>query len=118
MVDVRFPSAKVQAHDGFDRHSGKTELFFLDPRAKQPLLLFDQSVNQRDTRRAYPGWNPQFPTSPITTTVNYTPRPPGLGNWMPDYALPGQPGRYQWTRAGLRGADFGGDGGVTGEVQR
>jgi len=118
MVDVRFPSAKVQAHDGFDRHSGKTELFFLDPRAKQPLLLFDQSVNQRETRRAYPGWNPQFPTSPITTTVNYTPRSPGLGEWMPNYALPGQPGRYQWTRAGLRGADFGGDGGVTGEVQR
>ena len=119
MVDVRFPSAKVQAHDGFDRHSGRTELFFLDPRAKQPLLLFDQSVNQRETRKAYPGWNPQFPnTAFTTTTVNYTPRPPGLGDWMPNYTLPPQPGRYQWTRAGLRGADFGGDGSANGEPQR
>ncbi len=106
MVDVRFPSSKVQMHDGYDRHSQKNgELFFLDPRAKQPLLLFDQSVNLRTTESARPvGWNPQFPTSPAFTSVSYQPagRP-----WEPQYTLPAQPGRFQWTRQGLRGNDFG-----------
>lgn len=106
MVDVRFPSGKVQMHDGYDRHSQKNgELFFLDPRARQPLLLFDQSVNLRTTESAKPlGWNPQFPNSPAFTSVTYSP----AGRlWEPQYTLPAQPGRFQWTRLGLRGNDFG-----------
>lgn len=108
MVDVRFPSGKVQAHDGFDRHSGKVEYFFLDQRAKQPLLMFDQSVSIRQTRDSNLGWNPQFPTNTtLRTLVNYDQLAPPPGRWQPQYDLPDQPGRFQWTRYGLYGVDFG-----------
>jgi hypothetical protein len=106
MVDVRFPSGKVQLHDGMDRHSQRNQdIFHLDPRAKQPLLMFDQSVATRQTRDANPGWMPHVPNSAAPTMVTYTP----AGRlWEPQYVLPAQPGRYQWTRSGLKGIDFGG----------
>ncbi len=112
--DVAFPSGKVQMHDQQARHSGKREYFFAYQESKQPLLMFDQSVSVRRTGDANPGFNPSTPTSPAPTVITYDPDdPPNAweaptirGDFAPETGI--YLGRYQWTRAGLKGIDFGG----------
>jgi prepilin-type N-terminal cleavage/methylation domain-containing protein len=132
MADVAFPSGKVQMFDGQDRHSAKEQYFFADRRARQPLLMFDQSVNDQLTRNANHGWRPEAPTavpnpalasipnaqsdlwavSGNATRLNYQPvvqvgeslaSPAGTGST----AATTYTGVFAWTRGGLKGVDFG-----------
>jgi hypothetical protein len=129
--DVSFPSSKVQMFDGQDRHSSKEQYFFADKRARQPLLMFDQSVNDYATRDANHGWqagNPRSMPSPAVTglpnsnaqawaqqgsvtIINYDPNTlygesrvsqAGSGPAASPYT-----GVFAWTRGGLKGTDFG-----------
>ncbi|MFO0831794.1 MAG: prepilin-type N-terminal cleavage/methylation domain-containing protein [Phycisphaerales bacterium] len=111
--DVSFPSGKVQMYDGISRHEGKRWNFYAYAEAKQPLLMFDQSVNRRRAGDANPGYNPSTPTSAGPTIITFDPEDPPRnwegtntqGNWNPES---GYLGRWQYTRAGLKGIDFGG----------
>jgi len=128
--DIAFPSNKVQMYDGQDRHSAKQQYFFADKRARQPLLMFDQSVNDLATKDANHGWRPDAPRSMPSpsvisqpnsnaqawaqqgnaTIINYDPNPrygesrfsqPGTGPNNAPYT-----GVFAWTRGGLKGSDF------------
>jgi hypothetical protein len=68
LTDVLFPSGKVQLYDGQDRHSGNVQLFFADRRAKQPLLMFDQSVGDRATADSNHGWKANTPRQDAPAT--------------------------------------------------
>jgi prepilin-type N-terminal cleavage/methylation domain-containing protein len=109
--DVSFPSGKVQMFDGFARHCAKKQFFFSYANAKQPLLMFDQSVNVRYSRDANPGYQPHLPNGAAPTVISYAPESPPF-NWEPtnlagNYnAESGYLGRFQYTRAGLKGIDF------------
>ena len=111
--DVSFPSGKVQMYDGQARHFQKRQYFFAYAEAKQPLLMFDQSVNTRKTGDANPGFNPSNPTGLAPTVMNYDPDDPPNAweapNLQGTYSAENiYFGRYQWTRAGLKGIDYGG----------
>ncbi len=73
MADVAFPSGKVQMYDGQDRHSAKDQYFFADKRARQPLLMFDQSVNDQFTRDSNHGWRPTTPRAMPSAAVQALP---------------------------------------------
>jgi prepilin-type N-terminal cleavage/methylation domain-containing protein len=105
--EVLFPSQKVSHFDLFDRHCFKRDIWYAYQLACQPLLFFDGSVSIRKTIDSNPGWNPFSPNSPFATVYQYWP----VGTDPP--TLSGQPydivtGYYRWTRAGLKGVDFGG----------
>jgi prepilin-type N-terminal cleavage/methylation domain-containing protein len=114
--DVAFPSSKVQMFDGHSRHTGKRNFYFAYRDAKQPLLMFDQSVNTRRTADGNRGYNPRTPTVRLGMIINYDPSAPpsnfespvvaGNDPWgSENYAG----GFYQWTMAGLKGIDFPGN---------
>ncbi len=109
--EVSFPSGKVQLHDTHQRHA-KKKLFFAHPDASQPLLFFDGSVVDRKTRDANLGWIPNSPNAgpTIITYAPYRYEPPTSNG----AATEAWPGRYRWTRGGLKGVDFGAQE-VTGE---
>lgn len=102
---VAFPSSKVQLYDTHQRHS-KKQLYYTHPAASQPLLFFDGSVVDRKTIDANLGWRPNAPTGG-PTLVRYQPyryEPPTSNGQLAEI----YPGRYRWTRGGLKGVDFGG----------
>lgn len=104
---VLFPSQKVWLFDLWDRHSHKRTIWHSYAVAAQPLLFFDGSVSFRKTRSANPGWNPSTPNSTAATTYTYWPtasEPPTLSGAASDLVT----GYFRWTRAGLKGVDFGG----------
>jgi prepilin-type N-terminal cleavage/methylation domain-containing protein len=112
IADVNFPSSKVWIFDLYDRHSYKRTIWHAYPDASQPLLFFDGAVSMRKTRDSSKGWNPGTPTSPNPTVYEYHPtpaEPPTLNGAVSELVT----GYFRWTRAGLRGKDFGG-----GEVRR
>jgi hypothetical protein len=107
--EVYFPSQKVELFDLFDRHSYKRTIFHAYEVAAQPLAFFDGSVSIRKTKDSNPGWNPQTPSGTGPTIYVYRPTSPGdppslSGNATGDNVV----GHYRWTRAGLKGVDFGG----------
>jgi hypothetical protein len=106
--DVMFPSRKVHMHDNYQRHSGKTQVYFGYPQAKVPLLMHDSSVDIYATQDSNRGWYPNAPNSSAPTTYMYNPpangwEPPPLNNPGGDMMI----GYYRWTRGFLRGVDFG-----------
>jgi len=109
--DVIVPSGKVFVYDHNQRHFGDKGPYYGLPTCRQPLLMFDGSVNVRLTRDGNPGWDPRDVTGPCDTYL-YQPFPwepaatTGLdvGGGNIDFVH----GYYQWTRLGLRGIDFGG----------
>ncbi len=105
--DILFPSQKVAVADTQDRHSGKQDLFYAYPRARQPLLFWDSSVRARRTGDANPGWDSADYTSmKATTTFDYV---PDLGFESPVPAEgPKVTGYYRWTRGDLKGIDYNG----------
>lgn len=121
IADVQFPAKKVHLHDAEQRHFTKRLLFLAVPGARQPLLMFDGSVEVQVTggdvyqhprlarlMRGNEGWNPNAPSSRSPTFITYQPR-----SWEAPTSMPGMvseqvPGYFRWTREGLKGIDFGG----------
>lgn len=104
---VLFPSQKVWIYDLIDRHMFKRPIWYAYKAAAQPLAFFDGSVSIRKTSDSNPGWNPESPSVMIPTTYQYTPTgsdPPTISGQPSDTVT----GYYRWTRAGLKGIDFGG----------
>ena len=104
---MNFPSQKVWIFDLFARHFYKRAIWHGYEIASQPLLFFDGAVNIRLTRDANKGWDPWAPTSQAPTIYQYWPtsfEPPTLTGAQADLVY----GYFRWTRAGLRGVDFGG----------
>jgi prepilin-type N-terminal cleavage/methylation domain-containing protein len=111
LADVNFPSMKIWVFDLYDRHFYKREIWHSYPVARQPLLFFDNSVRVMKTKDCNLGWNTANPTGG-PTVYTYTPtayEPPTLNGLASEQVT----GYYRWTRAGLRGVDFGG-----GEIRR
>lgn len=109
--DFAFPSQKVLLFDLFDRH-GKCgpALFHAYPKASQPLVFGDGSVQVKKTADANVGWNPLDPNNPSSFTL-YLYRAMDPGDPAPEGGTAlGDPvkGYYRWTRWGVRGIDFGG----------
>ena len=73
---------------------GKTETFYNYDGAVQPMLFFDSSVRTFDAADSNGGWIPNRPQDADTRRVVGTNEPPF-------------PVRFNWTRGGLRGLDFG-----------
>lgn len=105
--DVRSFSQKVQMMDGEARHTAlnKRPYSYTFPIAKQPLLMFDQSVNNYVSNRSTLGGNPfSANTGWTAATFDYNPQ-----EWEApaDGMNIGQRhGRYRWTYGGLKGLDF------------
>jgi prepilin-type N-terminal cleavage/methylation domain-containing protein len=111
ITDVSFPAQKVWIFDLYDRHYYKRWIWHAYPVARQPLLLFDNSVAVRYTGDANQGWHPSTPLGG-PTVYGYTPtafEPAPLNGGTTESVI----GYYRWTRGGLRGVDYAG-----GEVRR
>ncbi len=108
LSDVSFPAQKVALYDSDMRHFNKRrDLFYAYADSRQPLLTFDAAVTTRKTGETNLGFNPAVPNNPNPTTFNYAP----AGWESPTRSGAAQEavrGYYRWTRAGLRGVDFGG----------
>ena len=101
MTEVNFASSKVWMMDQYDRHTSPGDpVFFGDADAQSTLLMFDGSVSRKRSGDANPGFQPNDPSNPEPTILRLS---QGGGNEPVEY-----PGRYRWTRGGLRGIDFGG----------
>ena len=106
LVEVAFPSSKVHVYEPHDRHTTAQGLSYLYDNAKCSVLMFDASVAARATTDANPGFNPDDPTNPEPYLHQYHPLnidPPHRGDPEALY-----PSRYNLTRGGLKGIDFGG----------
>jgi prepilin-type N-terminal cleavage/methylation domain-containing protein len=116
ITHVEFPSQKVWMFDEIDRHSSRVTMFYAEPEAAQPLLMFDGSVSMRKFADANISGDPTLwqsggPTGrPPRVTIQYQPIPV-FGD--PPRLRPTTPGGYDtkfwYTRGGLRGIDYGGD---------
>ena len=114
MDEVWFASQKVMLFDMFDRHQFGRTIYHAYPVAQQPLLFFDGQVSMRKTGDANQGWFnapnlniPNSPSSPTPTVYYYYPNPDEprtLSGQAYDEVI----GYYRWTRAGLKGIDYGG----------
>ena len=108
IADVMFPAQKVHMYDEMARHNGQKEFYFLDPEAREPVLMFDGSGNVTRTGDANPGWTPQIPTKE-DYLIEYNPSVNEA--WLPRPRDPGGdifPAVYNYTRGGLQGIDFDG----------
>ncbi len=106
--DVSFPSQKVYYYDGQARHFGR-QTYYTFQGSRQPLLMFDSSVNVRSVDNATGGFSPNTtftPTFYSWTNVTYQPSawesPIGANTTAPAY--------WQLTTGGLKGIDFTSDG--------
>ncbi len=107
LTAVAYPAQKVHVMDQESRHFSRRNYFYAIPKARQPLLTFDGSVNVYLTENANKGWQPNNPTDPNPTVMQYYPAlwgaPTTTGTIFETVI-----GYYRWTRAGLSGVDFGG----------
>jgi len=108
ITEVSFPSQKVQLMDTLARHV-RRPLFYAYPDASQPLLFFDSSVREYRSDKSNLGADPNNPWDPSPLTIRYVPQssegePPTKSGAASEDLL----ARYQWTRGGLKGLDFGG----------
>lgn len=107
IVDVRSFSQKVQVMDGEARHCSlnRRNYMYAFPLAKQPLLMFDQSVNNFVSNRSTLGGYPRTANAGWTAhTFEYNPfdweaSDDGMNTLQ-------RHGRYRWTYGGLKGLDF------------
>ncbi len=120
MSDVAHPVNKIALHDAEQRHYTKKRVFFGWAGSRQPLLMFDGSVNIQITAadvyqhprlnrllKGNEGWEPNNPRGTGPTVINYNPsawEAPAQGQFGSDAV----PGYFRWTREGLGGIDFGG----------
>ena len=108
MSDVQFPSSKVHMYDEMARHNGRNQFYFTHEEAREPVVMFDGSGNVALSSEANLGWNPRSP-SQEDYMIMYKPSPNDA--WYPPPQDPDGdlfPARYNYTRGGLQGIDFGG----------
>ncbi len=113
MGEVNFPSQKVQMYDSMARHCGKRWYAWAYTESRIPLLMFDQSVATRRTGDGNRGFNPDSPTTGAWMLLSYNPSNPPNAWEAPclDGTYNGEVytgAYYRFTRAGLKGVDFGG----------
>ena len=106
MSSVSFPATKVHVMDSEGRHSGRKDIYYVQPEAKVVMHMFDGSAALRQTSDANQGWHPIRPRDSNPTYFNYRPRAweaPALDPRGVDRRVIGH---YRWTRGGLKGVDF------------
>ncbi len=102
--DVAFPSQKVAMMDSTQRHFGKQDVYYAYEDARTLVAMWDASVSVRATRDSNPGCDPRTPTRLFPLLYTYAPRA-----WeAPARQTTRVTGYHRWTRAGLKGVDFGG----------
>jgi len=110
LAECTFPSQKVALHEAEAWHYGKRNLPLFYPGAKASFFMVDGSVQERTVGDASLGayWlsNGSFQAA----TVNYAPDPsyddaPWPGQ-LPTTTINNLPGRFRWTKKGLKGVDF------------
>jgi hypothetical protein len=102
IMDVTFPSSKVQMHEDAQRHYVKKWIYHANNASRISMLFFDQSVRTISTVDVFNGFNPNSPRSAASTTMNYAPNP-----WEAPLTPGAYPGKTRWTRGGLKGIDTG-----------
>lgn len=108
-ADVSFPGHKAYFFEDFSRHAGKRHMWYAYPEALCNVLLFDGSAALRKTRTSNLGFNPATPTSTTAPLVKYTTANEPFGAPSINPAGDSLYVYYRFTRAGLRGVDFGGN---------
>lgn len=121
MSEVMFPANKVHLHDQEQRHYTKKRLFFGVAGSRQPLLMFDGSVDIQitggdvynhprlgRTMVGNEGWVPTNPTGRSPTIIYYLPREWEAPPLNTQLGYDQTPGYFRWTREALKGMDFGG----------
>ncbi len=110
LTEVAFPAGKVHLYETFARHFGKQGLFYAYQDAKNPLLFFDGSVQNKRTADSGRGFNTGNPSRVFPIQFNFIParweEPVQGGGYYPERQST-LFGHYRWTRGGLRGVDFG-----------
>ncbi|MFZ4574091.1 MAG: type II secretion system protein [Phycisphaerales bacterium] len=108
MVDISFPSQKVQMHEDAARHCVKKWVYYTNDAARLPMLFFDQSVRNLSSKDIFPGFRPEAPRSTAPTTMTYAPNP-----WEAQLTPGSYAGKTRWTRGGLKGIDYGASGEIS-----
>ena len=90
---VTYPANKVHMSDLTPGHIRQGDAYNYDG-ARHPMLFFDASVRVLDPVDSNPGWLPNAPQETDVRKVVNRDEPPF-------------PVRFNWTRGGLRGIDFG-----------
>ena len=104
--EVRSPGSKVYMYDNYDRYSGAKSIYMGFEDAKQPLLFFDGSTRVLRSGDANRGWRPNAPTF-LTPSSTFFADPVFDDSNTPTTS--GMIYRYDSTRWGLQGIDYGGD---------
>jgi hypothetical protein len=102
LVQVQFPSQKIQLHEDEARHFRKAPAFYAVDESNFPALFFDQHASMVKSSDLLHGFNPGAPANPFPQLITYDPQP---------WDAPSQPlayrGKCRWTRGGLQGLDLG-----------
>jgi prepilin-type N-terminal cleavage/methylation domain-containing protein len=102
LVEVAFPSQKVQIHEDEARHFRKGFEFFAVEGVNVDVLYFDQHAVLLNTNTVNPGGQPGAPTNAFPTLIQYD-------NAASPWDAPTTPGfykgKFRWTRGGLKGVD-------------
>lgn len=110
MSEISFPGSKVFSYEQYGRHTNQAfdyrTYFGLDT-SKIVVQMFDNSVALRNSKDANRGnANPNVPMGTVSTTAynadGTTPDPRAPNGSILSYV------RFQYTRGGLKGIDFGG----------
>lgn len=118
LADVTFTSSKVLTYDDFQRHGVRSPVYFGYDDVTIPIAFFDASVRTKRVGDANFGWKPQNPAARPTeadpcagATVYYYEETGGglFPSARSSAGIDAIVGRFAWTRAGLRGNDFGGN---------
>jgi hypothetical protein len=99
-----FPSLKVHVFDYAQWSGVKAPMYHAYAFARVPMLMVDGAAHVRLTGQANRGFQPNNPRSAFPIQYNYVPDP-----WEPAPS-PGASinvsGYFDWTRGGVRGADY------------
>jgi hypothetical protein len=120
-ADVRSPGSKVYMHENYDRYSSNIPIYLAYNEARVPKLFFDGAVSSQATGEANIGWRPN---APVQGNPNPESNDPADGDYGLPYVFNDDPifdngvtprgtaagfyFRFDQTRWGLQGVDYGG----------
>jgi prepilin-type N-terminal cleavage/methylation domain-containing protein len=103
LVEVQFPSQKIQKFEDEGRHNVKVPIFYAEDAAVFGALFFDQHVSMVRSADVLYGFQPDLPHNPFPTLITYEPQA-----WdAPRVSTAPLRGKCRWTRGGLQGVDIG-----------